>query len=1029
VIAFDGERPLVLDQDVVAVQLRKGWNLLLCKVGNGVKEWSLTARLTTLAGGPIEGLTYHSDRRSIEQAALALPAKAEAGTPNAAPHLGAVDYYEKRIRLNAKDHRSAYRLGWLLLNRFALGLKSQRPRELLLTATKGDPKAGHYQLTLAEAARDLTASAPDRDENLRREVLVKASRNADVSIRARIALAEYYLYTMQNLDRARRQGTAVEKSNPLSLRTQILLYDLCNLLGWEGQARRRLKAVYRRSPSFPGVLLRAGGEAYREGRMAESLTHYRRLLRLDNTVPGARNGVINACLRMGDEALLAKTLDSLLAVRPYDASLIQERADQQARMGQPDRALVLLESALNEAPSQSHLLAKQGDILMQMGKRQAAILSYREALALTPTLVKLRRYLDFLEGTRDELGSPRGDLRSLVEQHRDYAVPPGTSRLFLLSETASRINGDGTRSQLQHYVVKVLSREAARELSSIPITYESSRETARVLSARVLRAGGKLEKARVSDFSGRERVDFKFLRFSPLQIGDVVEVMYRKDEFRQGFFGDYFGEICFFHRDYPVITSRYLLEHPADRKVYLHTLGGVGEPEQIATEEKDRVRLRWVMKDLPGLEDERLMPSRQELSAQVQVSTFADWSELTHWYSHLIKDQIVSTPEIRRQVRLLTLGMGSRVEKLDAIYRWVSTEIRNEGWEFGVHGYKPYSTDVIFRRRFGDCKDKAILVNVMAGEVGLDAWPVLIRATEDRGSVLGRSREDLSLPILNHFNHCISAVQVGETVHYLDPTIPHHSLSRLPAQNLDARVVEVREGEAVQTRLAAGKAAANGWEDETEMVLNGDGSAGIEQRVQVRGEAAAFFRTYFGRSRDREVVEYLTAKRWGRASVERAEIEANDDPLDDRVSLSAKIGVEGVATPSENRIRFSLPGEWVRGKRQSGAPLPGSLSSMAVTSARSYDLILPATFSLKRRWRIAFPGGYRPAFLPEPVEEAYSFGVLRFQCVLENDLLVVTRTLSVDRTRILRKEYEAFRRFTHLADEVDGMEFVLEKRP
>ena len=54
-------------------------------------------------------------------------------------------------------------------------------------------------------------------------------------------------------------------------------------------------------------------------------------------------------------------------------------------------------------------------------------------------------------------------------------------------------------------------------------------------------------------------------------------------------------------------------------------------------------------------------------------------------------------------------------QRIAAIYRFVTTDVRYEAWEFGVHGYKPYSTSVIYERRHGDCKDKATLLASLFG--------------------------------------------------------------------------------------------------------------------------------------------------------------------------------------------------------------------------------------------------------------------------------------------------------------------------
>src|SRR5262249_44846875 len=104
-------------------------------------------------------------------------------------------------------------------------------------------------------------------------------------------------------------------------------------------------------------------------------------------------------------------------------------------------------------------------------------------------------------------------------------------------------------------------------------------------------------------------------------------------------------------------------------------------------------------------------------------------------------------------------------------------------------GFKPYNAAAIFSRRFGDCKDKATLICTMLGEAGIQAWPVLIHADERRGD------EDLTIPVVEHFNHCIAWVPAagGRPEMYLDGTAEHNAVDELPGMDRGAKVLIVKE--------------------------------------------------------------------------------------------------------------------------------------------------------------------------------------------------------------------------------------------
>ena len=74
----------------------------------------------------------------------------------------------------------------------------------------------------------------------------------------------------------------------------------------------------------------------------------------------------------------------------------------------------------------------------------------------------------------------------------------------------------------------------------------------------------------------------------------------------------------------------------------------------------------------------------------------------------------------------------------------------------------------------------------MLKEIGVDAYPVLIRAE------MSRSAEDLTLPMISHFNHCTSYVPDADgkgTEMWLDGPAQYHSALLPPACDRAARVL------------------------------------------------------------------------------------------------------------------------------------------------------------------------------------------------------------------------------------------------
>ncbi len=202
----------------------------------------------------------------------------------------------------------------------------------------------------------------------------------------------------------------------------------------------------------------------------------------------------------------------------------------------------------------------------------------------------------------------------------------------------------------------------------------------------------------------------------------------------------------------PVRRAELVVLAPPELPVWFTERHGELLQHSDSTDAHGLRELRWVAHDLPRPPQETAMPRREELAPVVDVSSFKDWDAFSHWWWSFIQKDFVSSPAMQAKVAELTAGKTTELDKVAAIERFVAQEIRYNSWPFGTHGYQPFSAATIFERRFGDCKDKSILLRQMLKEIGVDAVPVLINAEYERAS------EPLDSAMVGLFNHCIAYV-------------------------------------------------------------------------------------------------------------------------------------------------------------------------------------------------------------------------------------------------------------------------------
>jgi transglutaminase-like putative cysteine protease len=119
--------------------------------------------------------------------------------------------------------------------------------------------------------------------------------------------------------------------------------------------------------------------------------------------------------------------------------------------------------------------------------------------------------------------------------------------------------------------------------------------------------------------------------------------------------------------------------------------------------------------------------------------------------------------DIKEKVTELTKDSKTDADKAAVIYKWVQNNIRYIAFEDSLGGFIPREAGLVYRRRFGDCKDMASLLRGMCRAAGMDARYVWIGTR-----IIPYSLKATPIPGL--FNHMICAVKIDGKWVFLDGT-------------------------------------------------------------------------------------------------------------------------------------------------------------------------------------------------------------------------------------------------------------------
>jgi len=102
-------------------------------------------------------------------------------------------------------------------------------------------------------------------------------------------------------------------------------------------------------------------------------------------------------------------------------------------------------------------------------------------------------------------------------------------------------------------------------------------------------------------------------------------------------------------------------------------------------------------------------------------------------------------------------------EKISAIHQYVARDIRYLSQSEGGNAYTPHSVSRTVDKKFGDCKDKTVLLLEMFEQIGIPAYPVLVSTNR-------QNTDKLLVPSAAYFNHVVMCFEFRGREHCIDAT-------------------------------------------------------------------------------------------------------------------------------------------------------------------------------------------------------------------------------------------------------------------
>jgi transglutaminase-like putative cysteine protease len=328
----------------------------------------------------------------------------------------------------------------------------------------------------------------------------------------------------------------------------------------------------------------------------------------------------------------------------------------------------------------------------------------------------------------------------------------------------------GEASQVRYFrtVRRVLSPSGVQNASELSLDFDPSFERLTIHEISVIRDGRRIDVLEPDDIRVIEKEDESE---SGIYDGRRTALVFMRDV-RPGDTLDYSWSLS--GRN-PILQGRYTEDYDLSstiptRRIRHRLLWPAGRPLEwrgadpaIQTAGALQTFV-WEAIDVPPLDVEDETPPWYEPWTTVSVSEFASWHEVADWGVALFRLDDRSKREIRELAAKITREHATREERLTAAVRFVQDEIRYLGIEMGRNSHEPHQPWETLDQRWGDCKDKTLLLVGLMRELGLDAAPALVSTR------LGKHL-DRKLPSPFLFDHVIAQVVDAGRTYWIDGTI------------------------------------------------------------------------------------------------------------------------------------------------------------------------------------------------------------------------------------------------------------------
>jgi hypothetical protein len=460
----------------------------------------------------------------------------------------------------------------------------------------------------------------------------------------------------------------------------------------------------------------------------------------------------------------------------------------------------------------------------------------------------------------------------------------------------------------------------------------------------------------------------------------------------------HFWGIVFFQRTAPILHREFTLRVP--KGVIPNYLVERSELRPEIIDSDTATSYTWRVKDMEQIIPEQNMPPLASIAPRLLYSSEGSWKEIASWFGRTFYDKLEVGDMLSSKVAELVSEKETIPDKVREIALYVISQVRNVRLSLGEAGYEPNNSSEVFENRYGEWRDKAVLLVSMLRSAGIESYPAMVN-----GDKVGLVEE---IPTPKQFDRLYVFVPgggAGGEDLWINPMGDIYLYGYFPlAQGSRSLVIKEKDYELMDVMNVPPE--KNLCEVDLDVALSENGDVEGTVTCQLDGHFDMRARAYLKYATPRERKQFFdgAANSIGEGTIELEHSLSELDDLTEPVRVSQSFRSPELGVVEGDMMVLRLP------------PVPFSFTNFPYypsLSERKFDFLPDTDFVIRIRGVLNIPEGHDVAYMPPGSDIIGEFGSweVRFRLSDDASKIFYTKEMRLEEDPICPVSYAEYKDF------------------